>query len=403
LYEPQPEKTFREIVRDTFTPSRVGILSWAFAALVMGTVGLASYQFGSRAVLPSASRLMTGALPLPPGGDVSTTASISSSASPMPVNIMRMPEQAIQQGSSALAASQIEVLQREVVSLRRRISALSDQNLTYSRRIAALEKEVALAKLAGTGKSGPAREETFVGPAEPGPGVVITKAAPETGPLRSDANPVPPVALAAGEKAMTAPEQKLPVSLPKTSPRMISIYRNPEATLPTPDFGFNAQEPVRIVKLPEVGAEPQATASIPTRSAASPPEMFNATPTTTSPQPPMITPSNPAGKLRGSGDSQLNRSDFGAVIGYYRTDAGAAKAWADFKEQNEERMRDLRPLLMDRQEPEGGVALLVGPFANAADAAIACLRLLDVTETCRPALYAGDPLVAAAEFRDTAF
>ena len=42
-----------------------------------------------------------------------------------------------------------------------------------------------------------------------------------------------------------------------------------------------------------------------------------------------------------------------------------------FKTQNVERMRDLRPLLMPRQTDEGGVALMVGPFANAADAAVA--------------------------------
>jgi hypothetical protein len=46
---------------------------------------------------------------------------------------------------------------------------------------------------------------------------------------------------------------------------------------------------------------------------------------------------------------------------------------------------------------------MIGPFANAADAAVACLRLLDTTELCRPAIYAGDPLVTAAEFRDNAF
>ncbi|MEL7528788.1 MAG: hypothetical protein AAFN16_23680, partial [Pseudomonadota bacterium] len=70
---------------------------------------------------------------------------------------------------------------------------------------------------------------------------------------------------------------------------------------------------------------------------------------------------------------------------------------------NEERMRDLRPLLMEKQTGEGGIALMIGPFANAADASVACLHLLDVTELCRPALYAGDPLVTAAEFRETGF
>lgn len=398
------QKSIRDIVRDTFTPSRVGLLSWAFAAIVMGTVGLASYQFSyPHSAFPPAGPVPTG-LPLPPSGDIETTASITRRPA---IELMQLPANRLPAPESGFNQGQIEVLQREIVGLRRRLSALSEQNITYSRRIAALEKQAAITKLSGSGKTMANDDE----PAEPGPGVVITKAAP---------TPLPAV------KEVKAPETSEPPATPpqtteqagtsegigdqaKTPPRLISLYR----TAPDVAENINPHDPVRIVEkpgsapppvmLPPPSEAPVSTGSIPATGEAALPPAFDATPTQTALRPKVLSPSDPAGRLRGGGDRQLKRSDFGAIIGHYRTSAGAAKAWADFKNQNVERMRDLHPLLMQRQTADGGIALMVGPFANAADAAVACLYLLDVTELCRPAIYAGDPLVTAAEFRDSAF
>lgn len=420
------QKPVREIVRETFTPSRVGVLSWAFAAVVMGTVGLASYQFGDshRGFPPSGS----GGLLLPPPGAIETTASINaSSGHGLPVEVMRLPRADDQNVDNDLSQSQIDVLQREIVGLRRRLIALSEQNIAYSRRIAALEREVSLTRQSSTGQPDNMSET----PAKPGPGTVSSEATPDKPGPQSAAQgvvtsaPVTAQAPAAkpGPKSQSAvfapPQQKAALEtapeVQQSPPRLISLERNTPAS---PREDSDPNEPVRIVSvqpavlpeialpevvLPEAGPAPQATGSIPANAAQTLPDNFE--PTQTSPRPNVVTPSNPAGRLRGGGggDSQLKRSDFGAIIGHYETTAAAAKAWADFKNQNVERMRDLRPLLMQRTGTEGGIALMLGPFANAADAATACLQLLDVTELCRPALYAGDPLVAASEFRDTAF
>lgn len=379
MFEPQPKMTFREIVRDTFTPTRVGLLSWAFVALIMGTVGLASYQFGTRAV-PS-PRFSATDLPLPPAGDVTTTASIGSASRSLPVEIMQMPRPGSSASDADLAESQIEVLQREIVALRRRLSALSEQNLGYSRRIAALEQQLTPIKPSETGRDSSAAGRP---PREPDPGAIITEPAAEF---------IPPIA------------RIPPVPVSKMQPSADS-HQNSQPAGPASGPTAEAQEPVRIVELPAPDGEPMATGAIPLQGGGSEqsPEAFDATPTSTITKPEIISPSSPAGRLHGSsGESQLKRSDFGAVIGHYSTSAAAAKAWADFKDQNEERMRDLRPLLLERKVPEGGIALMVGPFANAADAARACLHLLDVAELCQPAIYAGDPLIAAAKFRDSAF
>ncbi|MDN3719393.1 hypothetical protein QW131_09770 [Roseibium salinum] len=155
----------------------------------MGTVGLASYQFGSRSVMHSPSRLAIPGLPLPSGGDVTTTASIGSASKSLPVEIMQMPRSGNTASDSELTGSQIEVLQREIIGLRRRLSALSEQNLTYSRRIAALEEQVAAAGLAGNAGSGPAEAKPAL---EPEPGVIITEPAPEAAEQKTKA-PAPPV------------------------------------------------------------------------------------------------------------------------------------------------------------------------------------------------------------------
>ena len=414
-----PQKPIRDVVRETFTAPRVGLLSWAFAAIVMGTVGLASYQFSY-----PRSGLVTTPLPegirLPPAGDVSSTASIParSLADGRPsLEVMQLPGPGASAPPLGLEQAQMQVLQQEIVGLRRRLSALSEQNITYSRRIAALEKQVAVAKLSGQAPPPLLDDKT----ARPDPGVVITRATAQALPGLS-ASPAPDTTAALEEPVSPANDMSQAdrqtaatedTEHSKSPPRLISIYRNgPEFTAETSE-PIDPAEPVRIVelaartvpqvRLPEATELPEVTGSIPQETQATLPASFDATPTQTTLRPKVITPSSPSGRLRGGGDSQLKRSDFGAIIGHYRTSAGAAKAWADFKTQNEERMRDLRPLLMQRQTAEGGIALMVGPFANAADAAVACLHLLDVTELCHPALYAGDPLVTAAEFRDSAF
>lgn len=401
MLEPQAPKTTREIVRDTFTPSRVGILSWACAAVFMGTIGLASYQFGTPFAPVSISQPFPSGIPLAAGSAVETTASIPSGA---PVAVATVTSTNAGAGNARnLQQSQIEVLQREVVGLRRRLTALTEQNLIYSSRIAALEQEAALAKLAASERAKTKAAE----PIAPRPGkIVMDNPGSDTGERAVSAATSEKPAMQSN--VLTAPSsppayrQAEVSSSPAQTPEQPAEVRllPPPQTMPAPENAETA--PVRIIAPAADDTPSLTTASIPDVPAEI--EAFDTTPTTTALAPRIITPSAPSGQIRGTGsDGQIRRSDFGAVIGHYRTRAGAAKAWADFKEQNEERMRDLRPLLMEKQTEEGGIALMIGPFANAADASVACLHLLDVTELCRPALYAGDPLVTAAEFRETGF
>ncbi|WP_298821930.1 hypothetical protein [uncultured Roseibium sp.] len=408
MAKPQEQKTLRDTIRETFTPSRVGLLSWAFIAVIMGTIGVASYQFGGDTPNRSSGSLVTSGLVLPPAGDIETTASTPATGR-IPVEILQVPHNRLDFDAVNLNQSQIEVLQREIVGLRRRLSALTEQNVAYSRRIAALEKQVAVAKLSDAANPITRGDASI----EPAPGVVITRAKPDQQNSIASQTAVadnPSVTQQTNTGIEMLAGNKRDTTQKNVPPRRIAIY-TPKGNTPGEFVTDEAnQEPVRIVQLPQVGPDPIVTGSIPTQAVDTLPEQitppaepFDANPTQTRAKPAVISPSSAAGRLRGGGENQIKRSDFGAVIGHYRNIASAAKAWADFKEQNEERMRDLRPLLMNRQGTEGGIALLVGPFGNAADAAVACLHLLDVTSLCHPALYAGEPLIAAAEFRDTAF
>lgn len=394
----------RDTVRDAFTPSRLGLVSWASAAIFMGTIGLASYKFGTPSSGPTGSSATVASLRLPPAGDVTSTASIGGSRTSTGVEILQMkPANSDRAASGALEQSQIAVLQEQIVRLRRRMSALSEQNATYSRRLAALERP------------GSKSEHPTV-PVDPAPEVKRPKELP---PL-ADGNTALPKRIAAPLKKPTkslqsarAPADPLRDTQPEADiadvsashskysvPRRISLHTG---QVPQKNIPSYATEPVRMVSLPQDSMPPETTASINPEARTAPAPTFDSTPTSTVGKPQLIEPSSAVGRLHGSGQSILKNTDFGAVVGHYQTVAQAANAWSRFREQNEERMRGLRPLISEAKDTGGPITLLVGPFGNAVDAASACFQLLEVTEFCRPALYAGDPLVSAAKFPDTAF
>lgn len=396
--EPQAQKTLREIVRDTFTPSRVGLLSWAFGAILMGTVALASYQFGNTATGFLSPGARIAGLPLPPTGDVRSTGSVDSAAY-REIEVLRAPDGSAPFQVTTLEQSQIEVLQEQIVRLRRRISTLSEQNAAYSRRISSLEEEIGTADQVAFDRRNVITDLSNRNPdVQADPPELAAADAAANGPT----TPLPkPERLAALETIAPEDPGSASTGTKKTAnPRRITIHSGQQSAPPQVEPA--PTEPVRIVELPVAAGEPVSTGSIPPAANLSGPDNFDSTPTQTRAQPQIIAPTEATGRLRGGGQSLLKRSDFGAVVGYYPTVAEASKAWGNFKEQNEERMEGLRPLILERA-PTGDMALLVGPFGNAADAATACYRLLEVTELCQPSLYAGSPLVTTANFPANSF
>ncbi|WP_428525424.1 hypothetical protein [Roseibium sp.] len=387
----------RENIRDTFTPSRVGVLSWAFAAIVMGSIGMASYKFGSSTSGFSPAGTRVASLPLPPAGDVGSTASIRSYTSPNAVEVLHMPAQSASPEPPTLDQSQISVLQDQIARLRRRLSTMSEQNDGYSRRIAALESELSRPVAAIPAQETHTSSTTASFMKDP--------AVPDLADASDIKRPMAPLPKPHATKNTQTAALEAPASADQQNERRPPSRRiaiNSGQATPAFEPPFTSQAPVKIVQLPSAETTPITTGSIPQADTLLPQEDFDSTPSGTSLRPKIIEPSDGVGTLRGGGSSTLKRSDFGAIVGHYASLAEAANAWSKFREQNEERMQDLRPLIKERSA-EGGVSLLVGPFGNAADAAAACYYLLDVTNVCQPALYTGAPMVSAADFPQQTF
>ena len=361
----------RDDLRKTLTPQRLFVLSWASAAIIFGAVGLAAYHFGApgASVVPSYAGIR-----LPPAGPVTSTASIGLNGQDVSVGVMESRNGHMITAETQINEGQIQTLQREIVSLRRRLSMLSEQNLSYSKRIASLEKHVEQQAMDAAPEIQQTQPSSAVADPQPAP-PPATPRPDETASKQTERAASPQVT--SDIEVLPAPETRKPVR--------IRTLREIQAAQRLAEAAERVHEPVRIVELPAADDATIATGSIPeTQAPEIEPEPTQA--------PMMIRPSAPAGRTTGGGKVSIGRSDFGAVIGRYEDEQAAAKAWAVIKEQNSERMTDLRPVMTNSEMAEGQIELLVGPFANAADAAVACFRLLDISETCHPSLFVGTPV-----------
>lgn len=381
MAEKRPKTSMKDGVKTALTPQRVSVLSWAFAAVLFATIGLSSFQFARMESGPST--LVSSGLVLPPSGDVDTTASIGGSGQ---IGLMPAANGRIVTAEDEIKASELQTLRKEIVGLRRRLGALSEQNMAYSRRISALEKQ-----LSAGGAPVAAADPPPAPHPQPAPGNIRASAGnPQAQDDQNQAKPAP----GTGTETTSTVQQRIEsVPAPEVRPE---IYENVRKQLS--HSGQMALSELRNVKPPEGNYPPVRIVELP--SATSGPITTGSISPTDTPEteelPTVIEPSRPVGRSDGAGQSMIQHTDFGVVVGRYESVDAAVKAWLRFEEQNEERMRGLRPIVSQSDMEGGAIDLLVGPFGNAADAAVACLRLLEVTGTCHPALFAGEPLPESA-------
>ena len=373
-------------MKEALTHQRLSLLSWAFAAVVFGSVGIASVTFTTGDNIQNF--VDGGALTLPPTGEVTSTGSIGG----RPVlGVMPSINGRTLTGTDEVESAQIATLQREVVALRRRLGALVEQNTSYSRRIASLE--VNLEQGASSSATSPAGSVAVTQPA-PTPGNItstsVADAAPSGRPEAriDDRASQPKLPEITGDvvreriESVPAPET-MSETYSDVQERLLQhtgqMRLGEDRTVQAPDREY---QPVRLVDLADTNTEQVMTGSINPEETPEPEEVERL----------VIEPSSPIGRKPGAGQSLVRHSDFGALVGRFFSLEEAQKAWKTFEEQNDERMRDLRPIVSRSDLAEGSYDLLVGPFGNAADAAVACLMLLEVTETCHPALFVGEDL-----------
>jgi hypothetical protein len=353
----------RDIIKETLTPQRLSVMSWAFAAIFFGCLGLAAFHFGY--TNSRSSNLYAGAK-LPPSGPISSTGSIGLNGQDVSLGVLPSRNGKMVTSDVQMEGGQIQTLQLELVALRRRLSMLSEQNQAYSRRISALESTLESQNAEAPGDMNVASEKPE------------TAARPETQQVSSPPMPQKRPQAAAANTAVEV------VPAPETMPEL-SAKAEKEAVVGSAEK--KTFEPVRFVQLPEISDQPVTTGSINPQPVPEPSE----------PLPLLVVPSTPSGRVSGSGKAAIGRTDFGAVVGRYDTPEAAAEAWQAFKTENSERMRDIRPVVTASEMNPGQFDLLVGPFANAANAAVACLQLLEITDTCHPALFIGQDLPVIAK------
>lgn len=353
--------------------SRYLLAGWSFAAVLFGVVGVSAVHFAPTPDIERNSRTFAG-LPLPLGGTdrVGPTGSIVADDETVTMGVMPSAGGMANAEAMRLMEAQVDTLRRELVALRRRSEMLAEQNRAQSDRIAALEK---------SGASVPAEAERT-----PRPGVPQSQPdakAPGTPKPEQKVSAVPAPRPAPVE-TMPAPETRAGIEPPVVA---VPVRGNPEAMTAEPVKVARAPAtPVRIVDLPKSGAaEPVATGSIP-QTEASPDALTRDLAAAM-----VIRPADPSGRTLGS-STVIGRSDFAIEIGRYASRAEADAAWTGFRDVHQDRMADLRALTVP-VEGADGVRLLAGPFANAALAAVACLRLSEDGSTgCRPTFFVGEPL-----------
>ncbi|ADZ70755.1 SPOR domain-containing protein [Polymorphum gilvum] len=349
---------------DAVSRARFSAAAWAFAAILCAVVGLSAVRFAPG---PGSVADRLAGIVLPPQGPVGATGTISTGTiatdgETLSVGILPSAGGVANAEANRLLESQIDTLRLEIVALRRRLSVLAEQNRAYSDRLAALE----------AGRPIPLPDDAFQAPAGGGNPDAVT--------------PVP----------APAPSSVETLPAPETSSRSARIAR-PEPPVPPP-------APVRIVELPRPDRAPETTGSIdPAAIGAGPaPSADQARDLATDlakdlariPDenlPLVIRPLDPAGRIQG-GAGSVGRTDFAIEIGTYHGLADAGAAWSEFEARFGDRMAGLRALVAPVEGDGARLRLLAGPFANAAGAAVACLRLSADARPCRPAFFLGDPL-----------
>ncbi|NRG18742.1 hypothetical protein HPQ64_13700 [Rhizobiales bacterium] len=324
-------------------------IAWAFVwgagAVLFAAVAVGSYFFSP--AIRGANDLYAS-LPLPPAsGEVTTTGAVAADGETVNFAVYPSGGGLIAQQSTTRMQSEIATLRREIAGLRRNLSVLERQNDGLSRRLAAIE-------------GGKHAEAQSLKPQEAGePSSPAASATPETPRPRVETLPAPEI-------------------------REVDEVHS-KSGIGASASGVDSAAPVRIVALPPAG-EPATVGSIPAE-ALSPGHETGEQPA------PVLSIAPPAGKTDGEA---LSRTDFAADLGLYPSEDAARKTLSAIEEHLSLLSGDVEPRVRPAQAGKGAknneVRLLLGPFANAADAAAACVLLSARNLACRPNIFAGDLL-----------
>lgn len=323
---------------------------WGGGAMLFAIVGSASIFLGPEFSLHGRQ---TDSGPLPPPGEVRTTASVSTRK---PGGIEVYPSDGGTEGAQArrMMQAELETLRREVAELRRITSVLNERNRMIAER--AVPPGEANSSQANKSASGFQQDVDAAVDARAGSATTV------------ETLPAPTI--------RKAPDTRVPASTAAAPDREVADLIG--AALPE-----NLRQPVRIVALPG-GDAPGSTASIP---AAADQE---AQPVSTLPS---LGVTQPAGHIAPDSAERIQRTDFAVELGSYASQADAEAAWSKLRSARKDLPDQLQSHILATATGEG-VTLYAGPYPNAADAAMTCVHISDEGIRCRPVPF---PQVRAVE------
>ncbi len=428
-------------------PDGYALVGWGFLAVLALIFAFASWHYDG---INRASRVPTFAQ-LPPAGPVNTTASIGREAviaaeEPTDLDVFSTPSVRSTEELDRRVSAELATLRREVVQLRRSVSALRELNTNLFARIDELEKSgplvtggIETTEPAFTDRqvhisppprilAYPPSSTDMVSPLPEGAEVIGKGAGPKD---QNVSKPEPEQVLIPAETEVTAAEEpQSDTALPtneekpgqKDSPTADETAVAPVANtgadaLETGETGPSSDEPdrsekqtrpVRVIALSEppslVPEEPEAATD---QIAALTPVDREPVPEAAGPRP-IVTPSSKPGNavtaptgavpvnarsVEDPASISATRTSFAADLGVFSTREEMVQAWVQLKEDSPDL---LQPLTAVFHVQDNGQAdpyrLLAGPFVNAADAATLCVRLAAKKIECQPSLYLGETL-----------
>ncbi|WP_208995572.1 SPOR domain-containing protein [Pseudovibrio sp. Alg231-02] len=308
---------------------RITVLAWGIAALSFVALAASAVQmpgkFASQQALYSQITL-----PLPAPGPVTTTASIGSQTAQNAFQVYEN-TRGNESQQNLQNSKELHAVREEIISLRRSVLRLTEQNRRLSSHVKALDE-------------------------------------------------------AAAHKTS---EAEIPAASVKTSVKPKQKPATPIETLPAPELlqasaPIITASPLPEIKLSEVGtlaaialpkaSNPETVASIPEKASALDLPEFQKTPA--------------AGKLRQSGTRRILRTSFAIELGNFEDANSLESKWQRLREDNPLLLGNLKKRVSAAKVDDSTkYTLTAGPFYNAADTAVVCARLAREKVNCLPTIF----------------
>lgn len=308
---------------------RITVLAWGIAALSCVALAASAVQMPGK--LASQQALYTQVtLPLPAPGPVTTTASIGSQTAQNAFQVYSdAPRNESRQGLQN--SKELRIVREEIISLRRSVLRLTEQNRRLSSHVNALDEATA--------------QET-------------SKAETISAPAKISVKP---------KQEPTTPIETLP------APELLQISAPIATVSPLPDIKLSEVGTLATIALPTT-TDPETVASIPENAVLLDMPEFQKTPA--------------AGKLRQSGSRRILRTSFAIELGNFEDTNLLESKWLKLKDNNPLLLGDLKTRI-SAAKVDGATkfTLTAGPFYNAADTAVVCARLAREKVNCLPTIF----------------